>query len=85
MADDKRSYAHIDSTIAILNRALGHTRGTPRITLDTATTAQRLLVVALEAFYEARQCRLDLDSALARAEILMESAGISPRGAAQRG
>ena len=85
LMDGKNTHTSISRNIGALNRALGHKRGTPRITLDTATTAQRPLILALEALREARQYRLNLDSACARAEILMESAGMQMSGEAQRG
>ena len=62
----------ITKHIGALNRALGHRRGVVRVTLDTATAAQRPLVEELVAWNEAHQYRLNLDSACARARILEE-------------
>ena len=85
LMDGKNTHRSIDRNIGALNRALGHKCGTERITLDTATPAQRPLILALEALYQARQHRLSLDSACARAEILMEEAGMQMSGEEQRG
>jgi hypothetical protein len=71
----EESLAEITAHISALNQALGHKRGTPQVTLDTATEAQRPLVVALMAWREAHQARLNFDSAWARANRLQEEIG----------
>jgi hypothetical protein len=75
--NEPNTHAVIGRHIAALNRKLGHTRGTPRVTRESATVAQLPFVEALEAWYEARQYRLNLDGACARARIAEDAAKIT--------
>lgn len=70
----EESLAEIAAHISALNKALGHKRGTRQVTLGTASEEQRPLVMALLAWREAHQARLNFDSAWARANSLQEQA-----------